>query len=681
MAFVRKSKQETYDLLTSLHPPPQSDYLRGRDDPLHDSIKRSVREVFGGEKWTDKDKYKVYAPSTKANYVKTRGKLGTFGVMLDILNDGLIDDCEFEEMERIKQLEADLIEALYKEGLTVKCNEEEKWDSEDCYYEPNAELKSAVEVTYAKLYDFVLEKAQSEECLVTLVSLQEALKVRTISKGPPLTYFCLKPVQKFLHSIMRKHPTFHLIGEMVTEKNINEFFNKNHEFDSMPDFVSAFAKFFSLDYRSATDLLDPLRSTQCVDAICDQVGLPLEIRLLFHKALTGHSIARSEFKWVKNEETGLKEKEEVVIIKPQLWGQLMGSIVSFIVLCLCNASVIRTSYEIAYEDYYGWVRGTAKFDLKEIPAVVNGDDGLVRTQLSGFMKIWESVAASAGFMPSLGKTYEHQLYANINSTSFLRDGDSDLRLVPYVNMGLVCGMGRSGGSTGVRDVIKEDNFDQSMDLTIGGRHHALMESCPVELIGSVHKAFLKKHASVLQTVRVPWYVPEKFGGVGLKPRHINEFWNVPWYRRIPVVLDDGHVCGMSEIEREAISLMLKGETIGLKKLPSNVPVASRKVWEPILRESDKNGVMDSCDSGFMDLVCFYLLPRALSVSGTERSALELCTKLRIPLGEEEDPLCALTTKYLRKNEKLWSLVYKRLPKTLTKSAEDKVDFEAVYVLD
>lgn len=44
-----------------------------------------------------------------------------------------------------------------------------------------------------------------------------------------------------------------------------------------------------------------------------------------------------------------------------------------------------------------------------------------------------------------------------------------------------------------------------------------MHCCPTELRLRVHKTFLNRHWKILSSVRVPWYVPEWAGGVGLSP--------------------------------------------------------------------------------------------------------------------------------------------------------------------
>lgn len=445
----------TKNVLTTTKPTPSSPF--SSKAVIAEEVRRTSLEVFSS-RIREEDLYHPYAPSVKANYVDSRSKFGTLGTLMD---DAFV-------MDRLHPSGA---AKLYREALDIGETVEEISDESVTHVKVRPEFRARVEGVYREVYANVRRRAQEEEANVKLVALPEALKVRVISKGPPLTYFTLKPVQKFLLRQMRKLRCFRLVGETVTPEFLSEVFSP------------ASGVFHSLDYQSATDLLDPEMSRVAVDGICDAVGMPEDIRQLFHKALTGHLV------------------EDV----PQVWGQLMGSIVSFIVLCIVNMAVIRHAFEIEH---------LCKISVVEIPAVVNGDDGLVRSS-DRFVGIWESLARVAGLVPSLGKVYSHPVYCNINSTSYeFRTGK--FKLIPYVNMGLVMGLGRSGVEKVDVSVATQD-YDNPFVKSLGARHHALIESCPVHLRMAVHELFLQHNAETLKHTRVPWYVPESLGGVGLKP--------------------------------------------------------------------------------------------------------------------------------------------------------------------
>jgi hypothetical protein len=339
--------------------------------------------------------------------------------------------------------------------------------------------------------------------------------------------------------------------------------------------------FHSLDYQSATDLLDPYLSGVCVDAICDAVGMPDDLRVLFHKALTGHLI------------------EGV----PQVRGQLMGSIVSFLVLCLINMSVIRAAYELTLN---------TRVSLEEIPAVVNGDDGLVRAP-ARFSDLWDDAARVAGLTPSVGKVYTDSQYVNINSTSFLFE-DGSFRHIPYVNMGLVKGLGRSGtGKVGLGNV--STGYENPYESSMGARHHSLMESCPSDLRLEVHEMFLKENKQTLKLSGLPWYVPESLGGVGLKPlvKYTYGDGDIDSFTRSYEVTSTGHVCGPSRLDAQLALTLREGRfsEFSVKKIPSSQPIRARPVWQTGLSLINKRGrrvVMSQEDETFMDLSTYYLTP-------------------------------------------------------------------------
>jgi hypothetical protein len=557
---LEKAIQDTKKVLTSTKAVPSSMYTTmGR---THVEVKRTVKEIFGRSLFTDARYFHPYAPSIKANYVDSRSKYGTFGTLKDL---GIIVDMVYSGFGPKHPFTQD-VDKLYADCLIENNNKsEEIEDEENLDFIVNPVLRDRVNSIYREVYEKARLLAVQEKADVKLVALAEALKVRVISKGPPLTYFVLKPVQKFLHSIMRKQRCFSLIGRgAVTPEFLTEVFGK------------ADGLFHSLDYQSATDLLNPEISNLIVDEICDTVGLADDIRLLFKKALTGH----------------LVEGE------PQLWGQLMGSVVSFIVLCIANATVIRQAYELS--------TGIER-TLSDLPIVVNGDDGLVRAPLD-FLAKWQDIAALVGLQPSVGKVYTHSVYVNINSTSFnFRADKRDFELIPYVNMGLVNGQTRSGPSVSRSDVV-----DNTEGLSLGSRHKALMESCPRDLRFAVHELFLLRNMKLLQSLRLPWYIPESLGGVGLLPQvrilNSDDFDEIS---REYYTTSSGHVCGPTKLD-VMIALSIRDKvhrSFPVKLIPASQPIQARAIWQRRVSNRDtlKARVKDT-DMAFLDMCTYYLTP-------------------------------------------------------------------------
>jgi hypothetical protein len=450
-----------------------------------------------------------------------------------------------------------------------------------------------------------MELAMLEEADVILVALAEALKVRTISKGPALTYFVLKPVQKFLFAIIRRFPCF-LSGRDISSDILDDMFC---------GVKTPSNYFFSLDYTSATDMLDPWLSSKIVDGICDAVEMPPNIRILFHKALTGHKI------------DGIEQK----------WGQLMGSIVSFIVLNVANAIMVIESFQISENK---------KFSFKNVPMLINGDDGLVCAS-DNFMEIWKNMVGSVGLLPSQGKTYKHIEMANMNSTCFIfRDGR--FNHIPYLNFGLIVGNKRSGGKVTKFDIFSpEKEFDKELGrCTLGARHRELIASCPRRLVMFAHEYFLERNKEILESVHnIPWYIPESLGGVGLAPIVLTE-WpeeGMPEiFTQTYLYTSKGQKCGPSnrEVSIAKEILKLKLDESSLYNIPSRIPalqpVQARSLWSSVLRENYgviAKDVMTEDESSFMDTACFYLCPSAVM------QEIDATTQLSV----------------LRRNERVWGL--------------------------
>jgi len=554
---------------------------------IAEEVRRTCKEVFS-QRLSERDLHHPYAPSVKANYVAARSSFGTFGTLMD-------------ENFILNQFDPDLAEYIYGTALEID-DDAGGLEKDTVHLKVTPQFRQRVKTVYRDVYENVRLRARDEVADVTLVALPEALKVRTISKGPPLTYFVLKPVQKFLHRTLRRLRCFRLLGETVTPRYLSEVFAQSE------------GLFHSLDYQSATDLLDPELSGVCVEGICDAVGMPYDLRDLFHKALTGHLVE------------GL----------PQLWGQLMGSVVSFIVLCTINLAVVRHAYELTLN---------TRVSVVEIPAIINGDDGLVRAPRE-FSKIWESVAAVAGLIPSLGKTYTDEEYVNINSTSFLFENPKFVH-IPYANMGLVYGLGRSGQSK-VADVAVEVGPYLS---SLGLRHHALLEMCPESMRLKVHEQFLLRNADALKSVRVPWYIPESLGGMGLKPLVSYDYGDgdVDSIRRRYFRTSTGHRCGPSRTDVTIASVFRdRGyRTISVGRIPSQQPIRSRPVWQSVVRRQWGGGrsvQLSEADEVFMDLACYYLTPSLVAV--------ELDKETRVSM--------------VRRNERAWSYLYAQMGTYLDK---------------
>lgn len=196
--------------------------------------------------------------------------------------------------------------------------------------------------------------------------------------------------------------------------------------------------------------------------------------------------------------------------------QLMGSKLSFILLCLCNAGLYlavrkRTDTRLGIK----WTERRMKFWL--LMVLINGDDLLTQftqQEIEDFLEIGKVI----GLRMSVGKVYQHERYANINSTSYdcpIVGGTA--KCVPYLNTGLFFGqnkvMSRVGG---IEELTEEERtfgpaphvvvMDEVLDGALPGKQADLL------------KAYLEFHKSVLQRESRGrnLFVARSFGGWGCR---------------------------------------------------------------------------------------------------------------------------------------------------------------------
>jgi hypothetical protein len=107
----------------------------------------------------------------------------------------------------------------------------------------------------------------------------------------------------------------------------------------------------------------------------------------------------------------------------------------------------------------------------------------------------------------------------------------------------------------------------------------LMDYCPDHLREECHKEFLRLHRDALKRYRVPWYVPECFGGLGLAC--IERFEDAESVEDCKL----SYVIGPSKIDLLCLRLALI-DKMEFKNLPSENPINVRKVssaltgWQP-----------------------------------------------------------------------------------------------------
>lgn len=193
-------------------------------------------------------------------------------------------------------------------------------------------------------------------------------------------------------------------------------------------------------------------------------------------------------------------------MKQQMNGQLMGSIVSFPILCLANAALCSLSIQ---KDRAR--RGHTRLPFWKLPMRINGDDCLLLGTGPRFKETWLKYGAAIGLESSIGKTYFSNRIATLNSLCFYREGQkwTDTKVV---NLGLLYGYKRSS------ETLASPGID-----ALGTLSTELLEPFAPEDKRYVylHKRFLEIHQRALKSTTLSWFAPRWSGGLGI-PGQISE---------------------------------------------------------------------------------------------------------------------------------------------------------------
>jgi len=195
---------------------------------ITEAIKRTTEELLEGATLDRDDLYSAFFPSTSANYLNSRGKGGAVGFLLRHENLGRLFRTDEEDLVSVSLDKPEFKEEDSREATRPR------------YYANT----SALDRRWEAVFSAALDEARRERPVAELVPLSEALKVRVISKGPPMTYFVMTPLQKMLHRVLKKNPVLRLIGMPITEQYLAEQMGTELKADQV---------FGSIDYKAATN--------------------------------------------------------------------------------------------------------------------------------------------------------------------------------------------------------------------------------------------------------------------------------------------------------------------------------------------------------------------------------------------------------------------------------------------
>jgi hypothetical protein len=427
----------------------------------------------------------------------------------------------------------------YRNCLQRYCGEE-LWQ---IMYHPHiGERELRVDINSASsLMAFQLLNGLKEQANYDVMAsfILEPLKVRGVTAGPTVAYWLLKPFQKSLWTSLKSHPTFQLIGTPVTAEVLNNIMGVTDA-----DFDLGGRFFVSGDYTAATDNLRAFLSRETWNFLAEWGGAPNWVRRTGSKSLVGHTIHYSS-------KLDLEEQKQ--------WnGQLMGSILSFPILCILNAAVCEIGFRAGDDDHLATIGDSeaeaffqepvptqswadqmnlddcwgetpdSRRPLSSRPLAVNGDD-CVMLYTERQRARWADFANHAGLEPSIGKCYVAPDFLQVNSTGFMLGEDGFVH-APYMNFGLLGTKNSRGGSERVftdlgmlaREFLKGHSENkQSKLMSIFLEHH-------------------RRPNGLLQRAPsgVSWWLPKHLGGLGL-----------PWTKSLEAPYE-GIGCGGFALEPE-----------------------------------------------------------------------------------------------------------------------------------
>jgi hypothetical protein len=265
------------------------------------------------------------------------------------------------------------------------------------------------------LIDFVHKKAKVH-------AIREPLKVRLITKGNTYKYWISRWFQKQIWRLLRNWKQFTLIGQPVSAEIITDILDKSRK---------EFELYISGDYKSATDNLKIQYTRVCFEKLLSLYSLDEEYKQILREVLYEHTL---EYPLEDPELSSFEQQR----------GQLMGSTLSFPILCLVNFLV----YWISLEEY-----SKEAYEPSELPVLVNGDDVLFKSNTVHY-QVWKEIAKEVGFELSVGKNYISSSFMMINSMGFT----SNMVEIPWFNVGLLTGQSKLGKIDDITPIWDYYNF-------------------------------------------------------------------------------------------------------------------------------------------------------------------------------------------------------------------------------
>jgi len=404
-----------------------------------------------------------YHPSTSASLSSSRSNHGAYGELCSLINqpEDIYPD--------------DLVSMQYLPALNGRS------------YHRVREIR-VVSTSLGRDWEDALTKKYFERKPHTLSAkiqgIVEPMKVRVISKGPALEYYAAKPFQKALHSVMRTMDCYRLIGRPLCPTDTLDCKVK-----AQKDW-----EWFSVDYKAATDNLSWKYSGRILKALIKYWSPHMQELAL--DVLGPHELVYPNSAKIKS------QKMER--------GQLMGSILSFPILCIANYGLYLSVTNSLHE---GWTD-----QERNSHVLINGDDQLYCAP-SALWPVHIDSGRKVGLEMSVGKAYHHSRYCNVNSTSIdLPQGSRHPYQISYLNSGLYFGISkvRSQTDTDIKEKDIVSLLPRILNGSLPGRQCVLLK----HWFSTHGKSAIRKCCEISvgrrNTIVRNIFMPQSQGGMGVE---------------------------------------------------------------------------------------------------------------------------------------------------------------------
>jgi hypothetical protein len=348
----------------------------------------------------------------------------------------------------------------------------------------------------------------TEHINVMVHALTEPLKVRLITKGEAIPYYISRHFQKEMWRYLQNFPQFSPTGRPLEVDDLECVAKRMRTLENKYQTNLRFDKYVSGDYSAATDGVDIRMTLLVFNTFADKFKISDKLRHLLYLVIGPQYIHYP-----------CEEEHPELGSFLQQNGQLMGSTLSFPILCIINIIAYWDAMEAYVNDSNPGKH--IQLDMSELPVLVNGDDIFFPANDFFYEMYWKESIKKVGFNLSLGKNYISDKICTMNSMIFHILPNDKFRLIPFMNIGLLTGVTKHGGRT--NDKLKP--ITDIYQAVISGSLHRKGASHGKFL--NYYKDSIKKYTNNGQfNLMIPW----ECGGLGFQNEEVKTCKITPFQR-------------------------------------------------------------------------------------------------------------------------------------------------------